>query len=245
MAGFRKKMHEMFDFDVSENNGNEAVAENQAGEAEDSKEITKEEVLKLVSLYVKKDSSIRKDLDKLIERPAKSDEDIIFDFKAVALKNKKVLKETIGELIDKDKEIQKIVDELATKPEPTKEPEPVKEPEPAPQPTVPVVFDIKHYTQELIYSLREHPEVRDKILDPKTDLAPRRIAVFFDERNDPLHENPLLEADIKTTIYGRFAGDIEKACGNAGWYVREYRIADRYGNPTKTVFPLESKGSGK
>ena len=245
MAGFRKKMHEMFDFDVNENVNNVTAAENQAGEAEDSKEITKEEVLKLVSFYAKKDPSIKEDIVKLIDLPIKTPENIVFDFEALALQNKTLLRTTIIELIDKDKDVQKIIDELSSKPEPTKEPEPVKESEPAPQPTVPAVFDIKHYTQELIYSLREHPEVRDKILDPKTDLAPRKIAVFFDERNDPLHENPLLEADIKTTIYGRFAGDIEKACGNAGWYVREYRIADRYGNPTNTVFPLESKGSGK
>ncbi|MBR3365917.1 hypothetical protein IKG48_02240 [Candidatus Saccharibacteria bacterium] len=209
-------------------------------------EFKKEEILLLVEDYQKKDNSISIELAKLV-----GNNKISARAQELVLDGKIDLKVFLSDIIKADKAgtAQQIIDGLATKPEPKPEPKPESKPEPKPEPepqakALPTAFNPKRFEQELIFSLREHPDIKEHILDPKTDLAPRAVDVFYDERNDQLHDNPLLFADIQGIIYERFAGKIEEACGPKGWYVKETRVADRYGNPTNEIFPKEPPKKG-
>ena len=214
----------------------------------------KADILKIVSEYMAKDASIQGDLDKMIARPAKSDEDIAFDFKALALKNKKILRESIVELIDKDKDVQKIVDELATPPKPADPPKPVDPPKPAnPAPTtddtrlmpVPLFsssllpFDLDRWTDEVFEVMRVHPSARAIILDPETaeKTKPRPKPVYFDRFNDPKHRKELAPGQVDKIVYGIFGGNLEEACDK--YLDVEMRTAYSNGDPTNELFPEE------
>ncbi len=211
-------------------------------------EFKKEEILKLVEDYQKKDDSISIELSKLV-----GNNKISARAQELVLDGKIDLKVFLSDIIKADKAgtAQQIIDGLATKLEPKTEPKPEPKPEPEPKAepkpqakALPTAFNPKRFEQELIFSLREHPDIKEHILDPKTDLAPRAVDVFYDERNDQLHDNPLLFADIQRVVYERFAGKIEDATGPKGWYVKETRVADRYGQPTNKIFPKEPLKKG-
>ncbi len=245
----KRKFRDFFEFNLD---SDEELQEQQEQQETEEKEFKKDEVLKLISTYMKKDPSISKDLDKLIDRPPRTDEDIIFDFKALALKNKKVLKESLGELIDKDKDVQKIVDDLATPPKPVDQPKPVDPPKPvvAPvpfaaltAPLLPAAFDPEDYAEEVIKVLREYPAVRDIVLT--ADTTPSEAEAFFDGWNDPKHKKVLTrEQATKIASNDDRFRTLAEAIARGRIHV-EKRVADRDGKPTNRLFPEEPKKGPK
>lgn len=211
-----RRLNEWFDIDVHD------VEEEQ--EKQEAKESTKEEVLKMVDDYHKKDKSIGMALADRIDK-----EVILSKAQEILLGNIGKLANFLKELINTDKsgEIQKVINSMTTAPaEPAKEEEkPASTPTPAPAIDKVVIYKY----------IKEHPDILKWINDSTKNLQPEKVAVYYN-RQDPDKKKMLRWENIEEDVVNYFNGDKEKACSSTGWYVMEYRIADSDGNPTEAIF---------
>ena len=215
-------------------------------------EFKKEEILKLVEDYQKKDDSISIELAKLV-----GNNKISARAQELVLDGKIDLKVFLSDIIKADKAgtAQQIIDGLATKPEPKPEPRPEPKPEPKPEPApvdnppmvVPQPYDVDQRAAEIIYEMREHPGLAKILLDPKTDTKPRKGYVYmlrFDPSDlgpIPKKKKPLTKEQADEIICNRYGGDPDVACGPNGCLDREERVLDRKGRVTEEIFPESPK----
>lgn len=199
----------------------------------ETEEPKKEEILNLVKEYQKQDNSITKELAALAD-----EESILERAKEILLGNAKKLKDFLVDLIKADNksgDIQGVVNDLTTSPEPVPEKEKAEEKPAAQQATAPTKIDRVLLYEHFVENPEDLEWVKESVFQPKP------VSVFFN-RQDLDKEKMLLEEDIKSVVATVFHGDIKKACGPEGWYVEEVRVADKNGKPTSKTFPT---GKGK
>lgn len=191
----------------------------------------KEEVLNLVKEYRKQDDSITKELATLADEGS-----ILERAKEILLGNTKKLKDFLVDLIKADKsgDMQGVINDLTTAPEPVPEKEKAEE---KPAPTTPTSTKIDRVM--LYEHFVENPEDLEWVKE--STFQPKPVSIFFN-RQDLEKERMLTEEDIKPIVATVFHGNIKEACGPNGWYIEEVRVADKSGKPTSKPFPT---GKGK
>ena len=213
-------------------------------------------LIQAVKRETKKEPRLIEELDKVIERPKRKKENIIFDFEELVLEKPKTLKKTLETLLGKkdeesedekvNEEIQEIINSLATDVADKSSETPKKgTTKKQAKPEVPNDSDRKAYIKAMITAIRKDPELRQAI--NKANLEPFRVKLY---RNTLSADNEYYyETDEKITsiIYSEVADGSKKKAIDLGLLEEKEFVADERGNSTGIPFPEKevSPKSGK